>query len=179
MATYKFIDQNIGKDAPTATGTVQIWPLGMTAAAVAMQTGSADPYVGFGEFVYVKGGGTGCTAGALVNYPGFTASVHSAALSASRLSLAFAAGAVSATNVYGWLQVKGIVTNACGTNSDIAAGIPLYLESIAGRIGSVSSLGNQLQGVYAYSSSPTASNSVSLLRVQIDYPKNVGLTALQ
>jgi len=158
---YTFLDQILGVDAPNVTGTDRLWNLGQEAAA-------ADSAFGMGKFVYVKGSNAG--EGALCAYGGFTASVMSAALSNSHLPLGIAAGNLSSTNRYGWVQVEGIVTNAWGTNADIAAGAPLYLHAIAGKIASAVVTGNHIAGAFMYQSSPTAANSVSSLSVQIQYP---------
>lgn len=176
---YIFLDSKIGTlDTPAATGTARLWPLGMEADAQDSVLGaSAAPNLG--RFVYCQGSASGGFAGALVQFAGYTASAMSAANSASRLPLGFAAGALTATNVYGWVQVKGIVSNALGTNADMAAGIPVYLHAGAGQICSVTSLGNFLQGAFMYKSCGSALASVGSVSIQIDYPKIPGLTASQ
>lgn len=175
---YKFLDPKIGVvDAPTVTGTTPLWNLGQEAwAADNAVYGTASPPV-MGKFVYCVGAGTGGTAGALVQYAGHTASVMSAALSASRLPLGFAAGALTGTNVYGWVQVEGVVTNAKGTNADVAAGVPMYLHAGAGQIASAVVAGNQIQGVFMYKSCGSALASVGSLTCQIQNPQIMGLSA--
>jgi hypothetical protein len=177
---YKFLDPKIGLlDAPSVTGTTPLWNLGQKAlAADASPLGTAAPPC-VGEFVYCKGVASGGTAGALVQYAGYSASVMSAANSASRLPLGFAAGPLTATNVYGWVQVAGIVTNAYGTNEAFAAGIPLYLNATAGQVCSVTSLGNFLQGVHVYRSLASTQVNGSSASLQINYPMLAGLTASQ
>lgn len=176
MANYKIVDPFIGAPGPvTVTGTTQLFPLGLEVRAVDQNTGTAN--VGAGNFVYCVGAGTGATAGAFVQFAGYTASVMSAANSASRLPLGFAAGALTGTNVYGWVQIQGIVENAKGTNADIAAGVPMYLHAGAGQIASAVVNGNQIQGVYAYKSCTAALASVGSLSVQIDHPAIMGLSA--
>lgn len=177
---YKFLDPKIGLlDAPSVTGTTPLWNLGqMALAADAAVLGTAVPPT-IGEFIYCKGVASGGTAGAFVQYAGYSASVMSAANSASRLPLGFAAGPLTATNVYGWVQVLGIVTNALATNADMAAGIPLYVHAGAGQICSVTSLGNFIQGAYMYKSCGSALASVGSVSVQINYPQIAGLTASQ
>ena len=175
---YKFLDPKIGLlDAPSVTGTTPLWRLGQEAiAADAAVLGTAAPPC-VGKFVYCVGAGTGGTAGAFVQFAGFSASVMSAANSASRLPLGFAAGALTASNVYGWVQVGGIVTNAKGTNADVAAGVPMYLHAGAGQIASAVVAGNQIQGVFMYKSCGSALASVGSLSCQIDYPQIMGLSA--
>jgi hypothetical protein len=176
---YVFLDPKIGTlDTPAQTGTERRWPLGLEADAQDYSFGASSA-PNFGRFVYCQGVATGGTAGALVQYAGYSASVMSAANSASRLPLGFAAGPLTATNVYGWVQVKGIVTNAYGTNESFAAGIPLYLNATAGQICSVTSLGNHLQGVFVYKSLASTAVNGSSAYVQIDYPRIPGLTASQ
>jgi hypothetical protein len=175
---YKFLDPKIGLlDAPSVTGTTPLWNLGQKAlAADGVVLGTASPPT-VGEFVYCVGSASGGTAGAFVQFAGYTASVMSAANSASRLPLGFAAGPLTATNVFGWVQVAGIVTNAKGTNADIAAGVPMYLHAGAGQIASAVVAGNQILGVYAYKSCTATLASVGSLSVQVDYPKIMGLSA--
>ena len=165
---YTFLDQVIGVDAPTVTGTDRLWHLGQEAAA-------ADSALGMAKFVYVKGSNAG--QGALCAYGGFTASVMSAALSDSHLPLGIAAGNLSSTNRYGWVQVEGIVSNAWGTNHDIAAGKPLYLHAVAGKMGSAVVTGNFIAGAYAHVSGSSDSNAASSLSVQIRYPYVPGSTS--
>lgn len=174
---YKFLDPKIGLlDAPTVTGTTPLWNLGQEAWAADVALGTAGPK-NVGKFVYCVGAGTGATAGAFVQFAGHTASVMSAANSASRLPLGFAAGALTASNVYGWVQVEGIVTNAKGTNADVAAGVPMYLHAGAGQIASAVVAGNQIQGIFMYKSCGSALASVGSLSCQIQYPQIMGLSA--
>ena len=166
MSAYKFIDPVIGKDTPYATGTVQNWPLGQTAVA-------KDASLGFGEFVYLQGSTN--ASGALVQIQGGTGVVMSAALSASAFPLGVAGGAVSGTNVYFWAQVRGVCDFARGTNSAVAAGVPLYLHAGAGVIASAVAAGNRIQGAFApVSYTSSQSNSMT---VQLQYPTVAGLTA--
>jgi hypothetical protein len=79
--------------------------------------------------------------------------------------------------VYGWVQVQGIVTNAKGTNADVAAGVPMYLHAGAGQIASAVVAGNQIQGVFMYKSCGSALASVGSLSCQIEYPQIMGLSA--
>lgn len=175
---YKFLDPKIGLlDAPSVTGTTPLWNLGQKAlAADASPLGTAYPPA-VGEFIYCVGVASGGTAGAFVQFAGFSASVMSAANSASRLPLGFAAGPLTATNVYGWVQVHGIVTNAKATNADIAAGVPMYLHAGAGQVASAVVAGNQIQGLYAYKSIGSALASVGSASFQINYPQIMGLSA--
>ena len=165
MASYVFIDPVVGKDSPTATGTVKNWPLGLTAAA-------KDDTLGYGEFVYLQGSTN--AAGALVQIQGGTAKVMSLALSASAYPLGVAPAALSGTNVYGWVQVRGQADYALGTNSAVAAGVPLYLHAGAGVIASVFTTGGRIQGMVA-PVSYTSSQSLSMT-VQLQYPFVAGAT---
>lgn len=176
---YIFLDPKIGTlDTPAQTGTERRWPLGLEADAMDYPFGASSAPA-LGKFVYCQGVATGGTAGALVQYAGFSASVMSAANSASRLPMGFAAGPLTGTAVYGWVQVAGIVTNAYGTNESFAAGIPLYLNATAGQICSVTSLGNHLQGVCVYKSLASTQVNGSSAYLQIHYPHIAGLTASQ
>jgi len=173
---YSFLNPSLGLDTPQNTGTAQLWQLGREEVAQETALRSAVSAPVMGKFVYVVGSNVG-TAGNLVCYRGYSASAMSSALSASNLPLGFAGGPLTNTNVYGWVQVQGIVTNACYTTDAVAAGVPLFLHAGAGRIASAVVAGNQILGCYAYTAVAAAAGSVSSASVHINYPRVVGLTA--
>lgn len=104
VSNYIFLDQNIGKDSPAATGTVQLWPLNMTAAA------RHDTY-GLNEFVYVQG--STHAAGMPVILQGGTAKALATAVNnGSAAPVGIAPSAITNTGVYGWVQVRGVADYA-------------------------------------------------------------------
>lgn len=174
MSNYKMIEPMQGAPSPaSATATVQQWPLGYEAKFVDIQSGTAN--VGAGVFVYAQG--SNCTAiGQAVALNGNQAVLLAAANSASKFPVGVAAGNLSATNVYGWVQVQGVADYVRGTNSAIAAGAPLYINAgTAGLIGSNVVAGNMVLGAVcpvSYTSSQSAS-----MTVQLNRPIVVGLSA--
>jgi len=173
---YSFLNPSLGLDTPASTGTVQKWYLGREEVAQETALRSAVSAPVMGKFVYVAGSDI-AAAGNLVGYPGYSALAMSDALSASRMPLGFAGGPMTATNVYGWVQVQGIVTNACFTTDAVAAGVPLYLHAGAGQLASAFVAGNHILGCYAYSAVAASVGSASSASVHINYPEVVGLTA--
>lgn len=104
MASYVFIDRTIGKDSPTATGTVKLWPLGLTA-------GAKDDTLGYAEFVYVQGSTN--AAGMPVLLQGGTAKALATAVNnGSAGPVGLAPSALTGTGAYGWVQVRGIADYA-------------------------------------------------------------------
>lgn len=182
-ANFKIADPLIGAPLPvseTATyGTGSTanppipFPLGISVRAVDANTGSAN--IGAGVFVYARGSNV-ASIGQFVQLQGNSAVLAGTVNSASKFPIGVAAGVLSATNVYGWVQVAGMCDYARGTDSSIAAGKPLYLAAgTAGYLVTNVVNGNQVLGVVA-PVSYTSSQSQSLT-VQLNYPKLPGLTA--
>lgn len=100
-SNFVFLDHNIGLDSPTATGTDKLWPLGITAQA-------KHDTLGVGEFVYVQG--STHAAGMPVIIQGGTAKALATAVNnGSAAPVGIAPSAMTATNVYGWVQVRGML----------------------------------------------------------------------
>jgi hypothetical protein len=174
MATYKVVDPFIGNPTPvTATATAPQFPLGVVVRAQDQNTGTSN--VGAGMFQYCQGSNV-TAAGQFVHVSGNQAVLLAAANSASKFPVGVAAGNLSATNVYGWVQVQGICDYARGTNSAIAAGVPLYIAAgTAGLLLTNAVAGNLVLGVVA-PNSYTSSQSASLT-VQLNFPQVIGVTA--
>jgi ABC-type Fe3+ transport system substrate-binding protein len=169
MSAYKINENQIGYPGPaSATATVQGWPLGYNARGL-------DPTLGEAVFVYAQGNNV-ASAGALVKIINGSAVMAGTVNSASYgFPLGIACGALSATNLYGWVQVEGLCDFARGTNAAVAAGAPVYLQAGAGVIASAVVAGNQIVGM-AVPVSYTSSQSASMT-VQLNFPTQVGLTA--
>jgi len=174
MSDYKMIEPVQGAPSPaTGTATVQQWPLGYEAKFVDNQSGTAN--IGAGVFIYAQGSNV-TAVGQAVALNGNQAVLLAAANSASKFPVGIAAGNLSATNVYGWVQVQGVADYVRGTNSSIAAGVPLYINAgTAGLIASVVSTGHMVLGAVC-PVSYTSSQSLSMT-VQLNRPIVVGLSA--
>jgi hypothetical protein len=172
---YKIVDPAIGAPSPvTATGTTQLWPLGYKMKALDFQTGSAGSAANYGEFVYQRG--SNATHGCLVYIDSVSAKAAGTAHTASIWpQMGIAAGALSATNVFGWVQVAGICDYAILTNTSMAAGAPVYLASTTGQIASTcSAVGYRVVGIAPIVSYTSANSSVT---VMLNYPQHIGVTA--
>lgn len=176
MSKFMVVDPFIGNPTPvSATATSAQFPIGLIARAEDKLTGASSLYRGCGEFIYAQGSNV-TVIGQFVMVSNGSAVLLASANSGSAFPIGVAAGNLSASNVFGWVQVQGICDYAQGTNSSIAAGAPLYYAATAGIVNSVSALGSRIQGVVApnsYTSSQSASLTVQLFR-----PFNAGLTAL-
>lgn len=177
-ANFKIADPLIGVPLPvsetkTAATSNIPFPLGMSVHAVDKQSGSGN--LGAGVFVYARGSNV-ASVGQFVHLMGNSAVLLAAANSASKYPVGVAAGVLSATNVYGWVQVQGLCDYARGTNSSIAAGVPIYIcAGSAGYLVTNVVNGNQVNGA-VLPNSYTSSQSQSLT-VQLNYPRVLGLSA--
>lgn len=174
MAASYVIVNSIGAVSPvSATETSKRFPLGVEMVAIDNQTGASSVNLGAGRFVYCQGSDV-TALGQFVHISSNSAVQLAAANSTCEWPVGVAAGNLSATNVFGWVQVQGLCDYARGTNSSIAAAQQLYV--CAGTVGLLVTnvvTGNRVQGVAAYASY-TSSQSKSL-SVQLNYPRIVGV----
>jgi hypothetical protein len=186
MSNFMITDPLVGAPQPvTATATYGTgstanppipFPLGISVKAVDRQTGSGN--IGAGVFVYCRGASASAVSsiGQFVHIWNGSAVLLAHANSASMFPIGVAAGVLSATNVYGWVQVAGNCDYARGTNSSIAAGVKLYVAAgTAGYLVTNAAGGEQVNGVVA-PVSYTSSQSQSLT-VQLNYPRILGVSA--
>ena len=180
MSKFIMVEPQAGAPgAMSDTGTDQLWELGYIARAEDKSSGGTSGYCGAGEFMYMAGSNV-TAIGQFVQVKespgGNTALLLAAANSASKFPVGVAAGNLSATSVFGWVQIEGLCDYARGTNSSIAAGQPLYIcAGTAGLLVTNVVNGNQVVGVVApvsYTSSQSAALTVQLAR-----PFVLGLTA--
>lgn len=177
ISQYKVIGPEVGGVAVSDVDTFKRFPLGFEVRGWRQATGSADSAFGAeaGVFKYAQGSNVS-SAGQFVMHSAGSAVALAAANSASKFPVGVACAALSATGVYGWVQVEGPCDFARGTNSSIAAGVPLYIAAgTAGYLVTNVVAGNQVLGVVA-PVSYTSSQSQSL-SVQLNRPFLVGLTA--
>jgi hypothetical protein len=138
-------------------------------------TNSAVPGVGAGVFQYVQGS-NGASAGQFVYLNNNSAVLITAAPGiSSAFPVGVQAGALTGTAQYGWVQRQGVVDYARCTNHSFAAGIAVWPGSTAGYVGSVSSAGGRIYGIY-----PPVSNHSSLsagsMTFMLDRPFVLGIT---
>ena len=109
MSDFKIIHPQLGAVPVSSTGTDLLLPLGYKADAQDIQSGSTN--LGCGRFVYVVGVASNASSpvkGDLVIFKGNTVQKAGMASSASYLPVGIAAGSISGTNVYGWVQILGL-----------------------------------------------------------------------
>jgi hypothetical protein len=87
-----------------------------------------------------------------------------------------ACGALSATNVYGWVQVQGRADYCKATNHSFAAGVPLFFASTAGYIGTVSGAASRVIGIVAPVSN-ASSLSAGSMTFELNRPFNFAQSA--
>ena len=176
MAAYTFLhplNQGTAAQNFTVTGTNPL-------AAIGMRYGAIDPNYGYGEFIYCRGNAaSSASSGAWVVMSNF-----SAVLAQQNMSVGIGgpvgvvAGDLSATSVYGWVQVYGVCDFAkAATNNSIAAGRGVFIAATAGRVNSSvqAGTGNMLIFGAVAGSSYTSSQSNSFTAF-LNNPQLVGNT---
>lgn len=161
------------------TGTDQLYMLGMSVQAEDKNSTAGSQYLGVGEFVYVRGSNV-TARGQFCHIVSNSAVLLASANSASFYPIGLAAGALSATNVYGWVQVAGLADYATHTNNNVAAGALLFMAITAGQLQSAgTSLGRRVQGVVCPVSYGQAAKTASApnMTVQLNHPHAWGISA--
>ena len=164
MATYKIVNPGEGWPAVTQTGTY-----GATIPPpmrFGQRVRAFDNSFGEGEFVFVYG--SNVTAGNICQITGINYGVRVAgSATASSGPVGFAPAAMSATNVWGFLQVYGVFDSA-SHSAAAAAGVAIKMGPVDGQIDSrtASDDVDAIWGAYNAGSN-TASNAAS---VMLHYP---------
>jgi hypothetical protein len=165
--------------AANYTNTSQFWPQGIVEAAYYAVTSSGSAAnqgttsSWGGQFQYQRGSNV-TAIGQFVHIQNGSAVLLDQANSLSYFPVGVAAGPLSATNVFGWVQVDGYCDYAVGPNSSVGAGVPLYMGGTAGRVAASANAGQWINGLVA-PVSYTSSQSRSFT-VQMNYPSVVALT---
>lgn len=171
MANFVIADPTIGGGMPvTATSTLPAAPVGYYARAFDNTSSGA---VGAGQFVYCRGSNV-TAAGQFVHISNGSAVLLNSANSTCWWPIGVAAGNLSATNVFGWVQVQGKCDYALISNTSVAANAYICFASTAGQVGSVTALGSRINGIAVPNSFTSSQTS---LTVYLDFPKAIGLTA--
>ena len=145
-ANFKIIDPGIGNQPVTLTQTVSQFPLGLEVQAVDMVSGSAatgSGNLGCARFVNCVGSAaSGASRGDLVFRFGNSIQKAGSASSGTNMDLGIAAGDVSNSNVYGWVQIGGICDYA---KLEVATTDTL----LAGGVAATAFIGSTVDGVIA------------------------------
>ena len=170
MSDYKIVEPQIGAPSPaSATATVQQWPLGYVARGEDFATGSAR--LGDGLFQYCIGASAGQpqSRGQLVQIRGYSAALAGTVNRLSNFPLGLAAGPISGSNVYGWVQVRGLADYAKASNHDIAVGASAFVGSTTGMIATTQgATGAAIYGI-AFPISATSTQSQSIT-IDLNFP---------
>jgi len=171
MSDFRIVEPQIGAPSPTSlTATTQQWPLGYIAKGADFASGlggtafTSVTRCGDGLFQYCVGdtAGPALSRGQAVLIRGNSALLAGTAQKASNLPLGIAAGPLSASNVYGWVQVQGYCDYARGTNVNTSVGATAFLGSTTGQIATGSgAAGNAIWGLH-FPKQVTADNSLSV-----------------
>jgi hypothetical protein len=179
MSNYVFLENELGVGPMPMSATYTFatsasinptFPVGYEVRCVDLQSGST-PSLGAGVFVHAIG--SDVSAAGLFVYLTNGSAVKLAA--AQPTPVGIAAGALSASNVAGWVQVYGACDYARGTNSAVATNAALFIAGTAGIAQTASVAGSRIMGAIpsaAYTSSQ--SNSMS---IQLNRPWVMNLTA--
>jgi hypothetical protein len=168
MSAYKFYDPLIGQPVVSGTGTWGTAP-GQAAPLPFGFIGEAvDPTYGYAEFVFVKGPASGSSAAAgdaVQILPNFAVQQLASGSTATQGPVGIAPAALSATNVYGWVQVMGVCDYAkMGTQGTAAVGLPVVIGSTAGRLQSTAgATGYIINGLKVSQYSTTANSNSAVL----------------
>jgi hypothetical protein len=182
MSNYVAITPLAGAQAITETRTAPAHPIGLEIDAFdrsqtwSLTTGSAGGGA-YGRFVYARGSNMG-SAGQFVSLVNGSAVLVASGNSASaEYPIGVGAGKLSATNVYGWVQVQGRCDYVSATtDTGLTAGVQLYLGGTAGMLQSNVVLGNRIHGV-AVPFNQTLVSTAATRIVDLNRPYLQGLTA--
>lgn len=162
MANYVCIDPTIGVVPMTQTGTFATsagvyppFPFGIEVRAKDNQTGSGN--LGGAVFRFCQGSDVG-TSG-LVVYISNNSAIKLGGGQPGAVGVA--AGVMSATNQYGWVQIQGYVDYGRGTNVPLTAGNPLFVGTAAGFLVSGSVANSGIKNMVAAANYNTT-NSLSM-----------------
>jgi hypothetical protein len=143
MSDFKIVEPQLGLPSPaSATGTTALWDLGYVAKGEdfvsGISTGAAYTSVariGDALFQYCVGDTAAPpqSRGQLVMLRGNSAVLAGTVRQASNFPIGIAAGALSASNVYGWVQIQGACDyGRAHSAGNVAAGASAFVASTAG-----------------------------------------------
>jgi len=171
MSDYKIVEPQMGAPSPcSVTATVQGWPLGYIAKGEDFASGlggtafTSVTRCGDGLFIYAVGDTAGApqSRGQAVMLRGNSALLAGTVNKASNLPVGIAAGPISASNVYGWVQVQGFCDYARGTNANTSVGATAFVGVTTGQLASTQvAVGQRIWGVH-FPMQVTSDNSLSV-----------------
>jgi len=177
MSDFVIISPHVVPGPATATFTSPVVPLGLEVDAIDRAASSAGGGAA-GRFVFCRGSNM-ASAGQFVHIINGSAVLLAAANSVSAYPIGVGAAALTATNVYGWVQVQGRVDYARGTNTAPASALPVYIcAGTAGYVLTNVVAGNRIQGcVGVPGQTNTVASSAGSYQYDLNRPFIAGLSA--
>lgn len=176
MSDYRMIMPIAGYPAISQTDSSPRAPIGIEVAARDVKASTSGGGAG-GVFVYCRGSNM-ASAGQFVQIQNGSAVLLASANAGKPFAIGVGAGNLTATNVYGWVQIAGRVDYAQGTNTSWGSGLVPYIGATAGQVVSNVVAGQRVQGVYVPADmSNTALGSAGLLTFDLNRPFIAGVTA--
>jgi hypothetical protein len=174
MSDYNAIYPLVGAPTPvTRTDSAPAFPIGLEVQAV--DRAAASTLGGqAGVFVYCRGSNM-ASAGQFVHIVNGSAVLLASANSASKYPIGVGAAALTATNVYGWVQVAGRCDFARGTNTAPSAGIPVHVCATAGIVLTNVAGGSQVQGIVGLADVTATASSAGSYCYFLDRPRMIGM----
>jgi len=174
MSDYILNSPFVSPGPSSATHSAPQAPLGLEVDAIDRNFSTASG-CGAGRFVYCRGSNV-ASVGQFVHVQNGSAVLLASANASLAFQVGAAAGLLSATNVYGWVQVQGRVDYAVHTNTGVTAGIPQYIGATVGQLVSNAAAGQRVQGVAVPYNQTATATSVSYV-YDLNRPFIAGATA--
>lgn len=162
-SNYQWLEPAAALPGVSVTATSQAVRLGLIG-------GAYDPTYGYAEFIYCCGASASAPTagdGVMILQPGFSAIQLASGNTASQGEVGIAVAAMSATNVFGWVQIYGIADYAkMGTQGTAANGLPVVIGTTAGRLQSTAgATGYIINGLKVAQYSTTANSNSAILNL--------------
>lgn len=145
MSDYNIVSPFVQYGPVTQTFSSPVCAIGLEVDAVDRAASTASGGAA-GRFVFCRGSNL-ASAGQFCHIVNGSAVLLASANSASAYPIGCAPAALTATNVYGWVQVQGRVDYARGTNTAPVSNVPAYFGAVAGQIVSNAGNGSRINGV--------------------------------
>jgi hypothetical protein len=169
----------------TVTHSAPKAPIGLVVDAID-RAGATSNGLAAGKFMYCRGAsGTAvavASAGQFAHVINGSAQILQSANSALRYPVGCCPAVLSATNVYGWVQIQGLVdyARANASNVTVPAGSAAYLCATDGAVNPTSAAGSCVVGLHAPVSNASGTANSAAHKYFLDGAVRVhGLTALQ
>ena len=168
MSDYVIISPHAVPGPVTVTHSSPQCAIGLEVDAVDRAAATSGG-LAYGKFVYCRGS-NGDSNGRFVNIVNGSAVLLNSASSNIPYPIGAAPVSLSATNVYGWVQVKGHADYLRGTNTAPEAALPFYVCGTAGYVITNIAVGSRIHGILAPAQTNTVASSSGGYRYFLDRP---------